>query len=216
MTLQLLILAVVAMAALAVLRVIRVRSGRTPHPDGRARIPFIVACLFVPPILASVLTGSGGAVSVMRGIGSVLPYMVLVGGVSILMAIVAPFVGLLAPRSVRPMVVLALSARESDPDDLPFNPPVTAELATSMASVDRANGVFPRGPEFPSQIKRDGFRYAWDELDSATKTLEGRIADDRRLGLPVAAAARALAADARSRLETLQRLFVDSGQVWAT
>ena len=212
MTLQLLILAVVAMAALAVLRVIRVKSGRTPHPDGRARIPFIAAFLFVPPILASALTGA----SVMAGIGSVLPYMILVGGVSILMAIVAPFVGRVAPRSVRPVLVLALSAREGDPDDLPFNPPVTAELATSMASVDRANGVFPRGIEFPSQIKREGFRYAWDELDSATKTLEGRIADDRRLGLPVAAAARAVAADARSRLETLQRLSVDSGQLWAT
>lgn len=216
MTLQLLVLAVLAMTALAGMRVLRVQLGRSPHPDGWGRIPFIVAFLLVPPIALSAVVQPAATSNLMRGISWVLPYAVLVGGLALVMGIAALVVGRLAMGRTRRILLLALSASEGNPDDVPFNPPLTPALSTSMASVDRANGVFPRGLEFPGQIKREGFRYAWDELDSATKTLEGRIADDRRLGLPVASAARAVAADARSRLETLQRLAVDSGQVWAT
>jgi hypothetical protein len=52
-------------------------------------------------------------------------------------------------------------------------------------------------------------------LDGATRSLEGRIADDHRLGLAVARATTATASDARSRLDTLRRLAVDQGQAWA-
>ena len=44
--------------------------------------------------------------------------------------------------------------------------------------------------------------------------LEGRIADEHRIGLAVASSA--AAEDARSRLDTLRRLYVDRGQAWAT
>ena len=49
---------------------------------------------------------------------------------------------------------------------------------------------FPRGLAFPGQVDRADFREAWDALDGATRTLEGDIADDRRLGLGIATAAR--------------------------
>jgi hypothetical protein len=92
---------------------------------------------------------------------------------------------------------------------------MTVKLAESAARVDRANAVFPRGSDFPAEISRAGFRDAWDALDAATGTLEGRILDDRGLGLAVASGATAIATDARSRLDTLRRLALDNGQVWA-
>jgi len=216
MSLQLLVLAIVAMSALAVLRVVRVKMGRTPHPDEWARIPFIAAFLVLPPILLSAVVQAQTGSSLMRGVSWVLPYIVIVGGLAILMGVIAPLVGRFAPPSVRSSLVLALSASEGDPDRVPYDPPVTAEIAASVAGVDRANAVFPRGTEFPGQVEREGFRYAWDTLEAATTTLEGRIADDRRRGLPVAAAARSVAADARSRLDTLHQLALDRGQIWAT
>jgi hypothetical protein len=112
-------------------------------------------------------------------------------------------------------LLLALVGSEGDLDDAPFNPPTTAKLAEILALVDRANAIFPRGPEFPVQINREGFRFAWDALDSATGTLEGQIADDYRLGLGVARAAEATAEDARSRLDSLRRFAVVNGQAWA-
>jgi hypothetical protein len=75
--------------------------------------------------------------------------------------------------------------------------------------------VFPRGAAFPAQIARAGFRDDWDVLDGATRTLEGRIAADHRLGLAVGSGATATARDARSRLDTLRRLAGDQGQAWA-
>lgn len=216
MSQQLLILAAVAMAALAVLRVVRVRLGRTPHPDGILRVPFILAFIFVPPIVLSALTQPAAASSLLRGIAWMPPYLIFLGLFALLMGIVAIVVRLIAPGRSRPLLLLALVASEGDPDDVPFDPPVTAKLAASVASVDRANAVFPRGVEFPAQIEHAGFRYAWDALEVATAALEGGIAADRRLGLGVAAAARATAADARSRLDTLRRLAVDHGQAWAT
>lgn len=92
---------------------------------------------------------------------------------------------------------------------------MTAKLAESVALVDRANAVFPRGHDFPLQIDRSSFRFAWDALDAATGTLEGRIADDHRIGLAVASAAVATADDARSRLDTLRSHAISRGQVWA-
>jgi hypothetical protein len=132
------------------------------------------------------------------------------------MWIAAVIVQLVARGRIRPLLLVALVGNEGDPEDVPYDPPVTAKLAESVAIVERANAVFPRGHEFPLQIDRAGFRFAWDALDSATGTLEDRIADDHRLGLAVASEAAAAAADARSRLDTLRRLAVDRGQVWAT
>lgn len=216
MTLQLLVLAVVAMTALAVMRVIRVQIGRTPHPDGRARIPFILAFLILPPVAMSAISQPAAASGLMRGVSWVLPFIVLIAGVAIVMILAALFVRRLAMGGTRRTLLLALTAIESDLDDVAYDPPVTATLAAGVAGVDRANGVFPRGIEFPGQIDLAGFRYAWDTLDAATTTLEGRIADDRRLGIPIASRARAAAADARSRLDTLRQLAEARGQLWAT
>jgi len=75
--------------------------------------------------------------------------------------------------------------------------------------------VFPRGREFSEEVDRAGFRTAWDSLQAATARLEGDIADEHRLGRPVASAAMASAADARSRLDTLRSLAAGHGQAWA-
>jgi soluble lytic murein transglycosylase-like protein len=96
-----------------------------------------------------------------------------------------------------------------------FDQPLTAPLAESQSFVDVANAVFPRGPKFPAQVDRPDFRAAWDALDAATRTLEGRIADDEGRGLGVASSATASAEDARGRLETLRTLASDGGQAWA-
>jgi hypothetical protein len=98
---------------------------------------------------------------------------------------------------------------------VPRNPPLTSRLAESVTSVDRANQAFPRGVAFPAEIDRAGFRGDWDALNGATQALEGQIAEDRQLGVGVASAATAAAEDARSRLNTLQRLAGHSGQSWA-
>jgi hypothetical protein len=213
--LQLLILAIAAMIGLAALRLTRVHFGRTPLPDGRGRLPFFLAFVAVPPIALAFLLDPTATEGPLRGGPSVLPYVAILAGVWIVIWAAALIVSLVVPGRWRPLVLLALVGREADLDDLPFDPPVTAALAESIALVDRANTVFPRGPEFPTQIERSGFRASWDSLDAATTTLEGRIADDRRLGLGVASDAMATAKDARSRLDTLRRLAIDHGQAWA-
>jgi len=201
--LQLLIIAVVAMAGLVTLRLVRVRLGRAPHPEVRGS-RFLIFGLMVAPLVAL------GAVS------SVPVYVAILIGLTVLMWVAAIVVQLVARGRIRPLLLLALVGSEGDPEDVPFDPPVTAALAESVAQVDRANAVFPRGHEFPLQIGRSGFRFAWDALDTATGTLEGKIADDHRIGLAVASSAAATAVDARSRLDTLRRLAVDGGQAWAT
>ena len=211
----LLILAIVAMIGLAALRLARVRAGRTPLPE-RRRL-FILAFLFIPPIvLGAVLQPGDGAAGPLRGLSAVPLYTVIVAGIALLMGLIALVVRAVAPGRSRPLLLLALVGSEGDPDDVPFDPPVTAKLAESVALVDRANAVFPRGPEFPIQVDRAGFRGAWDALDAATESLERGIADDYRLGVPVASTAKATAADARGRLDTLRNLAVDRGQAWGT
>lgn len=163
----------------------------------------VVAALLAPPIAL-------GAVS------SLPVYIAVLLALVVLMWIAAVVVQLVARGRIRPLLLVALVGSEGDPEDVPYDPPVTAKLAESVALVDRANAVFPRGPDFPLQVDRAGFRFAWDALDDATGTLEGRIADDHRIGLAVASAAVATADDARSRLDTLRRLATDGGQVWAT
>jgi hypothetical protein len=210
---QLLILAVASMVALAVSRVIRVHIGRAPHPEGIAKPLFILGFLVVPPmVLGAVIQPTSDQ---LRGVGWVPPYILMVIALVIFMGTLAVVARLIAPGRSRPLLLLALAGNEGDPNDVPFDPPVTARLAESVAVVDRTNAVFPRGLEFPSQIDRVGFRVDWDSLDAATGTLEGRIEDDYRLGLPVASKVRATAADARGRLDTLRGLAVAHGQAWA-
>ena len=105
--------------------------------------------------------------------------------------------------------MVALAGSEGDPEDVPFDPPLTTRLTECMALVDRRNAVFPRGLAFPGQVDRADFHEAWDALDDATRSLEGGIAADRHLGLGIATAASATALDARGRLDTLLRLAND-------
>jgi hypothetical protein len=210
---QLLLTAITGMVILAASRVVRVHLGRAPHAEGGAKLLFILTLLFVPPIaLGAMFNPTAGPLGWAVWVSA---YAIILAGLTLLMRLVAPVVLSAAPRRSHRLLLLALVGSEGEPDAVAYDPPVTAKLAESMAAVDRTNGVFPRGVEFPAQIGRAGFRTEWDALDAATQTLEGRIADDIRLGLAVASAARITARDARSRLDTLQRLALDHGQAWA-
>lgn len=211
MLLQLLVLAVAAMVALAVLRLARVSLGRTPLPEGRSRRLFQIAFLVVPPMALGALTQPVPGSALFQGILWVPLYGVILLGLALLMGIAAVIAQLVAPVRPRRHLLVALIGSEGDPDDLPFDPPVTTQLAESMALVDRTNAVFPRGREFATQVDRPDFRAAWDALDAATGTLEGRMAEDRRLGLGVASAATSLATDARGRLDTLRSIARSRG-----
>lgn len=210
---QLFVLAVAAMIGLAAMRLVRVHLARVPHPDGRYRIPFILAFLVVPPIVLGALIDP--ATRPFGGIAWVPMYVALLAAIAIVMWMAAVLVRERAPRRARPLLLLALVASEGEHLDDGFDPPLTAGLAESQSHVDAANAVFPRGLEFPAQIDRAGFRPAWDALDAATRTLEGRIADDEDHGRRVASSATASAEDARGRLETLRQLASDGGQAWA-
>ena len=210
---QLVILALTAMIGLAAMRLIRLHLGRAPHPEGPARLSFILAFLVLPPIGLGLLTQP--AAGPLVGIAWVPAYAAMLGALAIVMWLAAAVARTSAPRRWRPLLVLALVGNHDEPEDAGYDPPLTATLAESQAIVDTANAVFPRGVEFPAQVDRPGFRSAWDALDSATRRLEGRIADGERLGTGVAATATATAEDARGRLETLRRLAADGGQGWA-
>ncbi len=198
---QLVMVAVAAMFGLATVRLVRVHLGRTPLPEVRGMRLVVLAALLSPLI-------------VLGAFSSLPVYIGILLALVIVMWLAAVVVQLVARGRIRPLLLIALVGSEGE--DVPYDPPVTAKLAESVALVDRANAVFPRGHEFPLQIDRSGFRSSWDALDTATGTLEDRIADDHRIGLAVASAAVATADDARSRLDTLRRLAVDRGQVWAT
>lgn len=210
--LQLFILAVAAMIGLATMRLVRVHVGRAPHPDGIVRMPLILAFLLLPPIALGLLTQSADGLFI--GVAWVPVYVAILGALAIVMWIAAAVVRTSAPRRSRPLLVLALVASQ-DAADPGFDPPLTAELAESQAVVETANAVFPRGIDFPAQVDRAGFRPAWDALDAATRTLEGRISSDEGHGDGVAASATATAEDARGRLETLRGLAAEGGQAWA-
>ena len=198
MPLLLLIVAVAAMTGLAILRVARVQSGRTPLPEGRARKLFKIAFIVVPPVALGAPAGAP-----LGGLVWVPLYALILAGLMVLMTIAAVIVERVVKGRARRVLLLALVGSEGDPEDLPFDPPVTARLAESIALVDRANTLFPRGLAFPRQVERADFRSAWGALDDATRLLEGQIAEDRRLGLGTASAASVTAVDARGRLDTL-------------
>ena len=173
--------------------------------------------MLVPPIVIEIaVLHPTTTAAQLHIIESELLYFAALAGFSIVMGLAAVIIRLVVPGRLRPLLLLALVGTEADPDDVPFDPALTPELAESVALVDTANAVFPRGPEFPAQIDRAGFRGRWDSLEAATDTLEGQIADDGRLGVAVSSSATTTAKDARSRLDTLRRLAVDHGQAWAS
>ena len=213
---QLILAAAVVLGAVAVMRVVRVHYGRSPHPEGRARILFILAVAFVPPIALEILTNPTGGAGQLHGIESVFLYLATLLGFIIVMAIAALIVRLVARGRVRQILLLALVGNVPEPDDAPLDAALTPDMAETVELVEVANAAFPRGPEFAEQIDRPGFRASWDALDVATSALEERIAEKRRLGIGVAYRATATARDARSRLDTLRRMAADEGQAWAT
>jgi hypothetical protein len=213
--LQLLVLAIVAMVCLATLRLVRVHFGRSPLPDGRGRRFFLLGFVVVPPLVLGALTQSAPTTSKLGAIPSLPAYIGIVGALVFLMWIAALIIGLVTSGRSGQLARLALAGSQNDPYDDQIDPPVTATLAASVVVVNRFNAMFPRGREFPRQVARTGFQEDWDALDGATRTLEGGIADDHRLGLVVASSATATATDARSRLDTLRRLAGDHGQAWA-
>jgi len=199
--LPILIVAILAMAALAALRVVRVlRFRRTPLPD-RGRGLFLLGFVLVPPIA-------------LWGLTAVPVYIGVLAGLVVVMWVAASVLDRFTVSRTSQIVRLALVGSEGDPIDRGATP-LTARLSESIGLVTRANSVFPRGIQFPRQVDRSGFRDDWDALDSATRTLESRIADDHHRGLGVSATAASLADDARSRLNTLRRIAGDHGQAWA-
>jgi len=213
--LQLLILAVVAMAGLVTFRLARAHVGRTPFPEGRGSRLLAAGFLAVPPFVFGMLIGPVATAPVLRGVLTVPSYLVILAALEILFWITAMVVRRVTHGRARALLVIALVGSVGDREE-EVDTPVTAQLAESLRLVDQANAVFPRGPEFPSQVERAGFHAAWDDLDAVTAALEGRIADDRRLGLGVASAATATARDARSRLATLRVIAIEHGQAWAS
>jgi hypothetical protein len=212
--LQIVVLAVLALTALGVLRVVRVHLGRTPLPDGSVRWPFFFAFLIGPPLVLGALTQPASGAGALRGISSLPIYVPLVAILVVLMALVSSGIGSIARGRSSRLLRLALTGSQDHPAEIRTDPPLTAELAQGLASVDKANAVFPRGAEFPAQVDRAGFRADWDALDGATRALEGQIAEDDRLLLGVASRAVATAKDARARLDALRSIAVDGGQTW--
>jgi hypothetical protein len=142
-------------------------------------------------------------------------YVAILASLVSVMWVVAQIAAQADPGPRGQLVRLALTGRQVQPEDEPFDPPITAPLAATVASVDRASAAFARGEAFPGQIHAAGFRDSWERLDEATVTLERGIADDQRLGRGAASSARATAADARGRLNTLRGLAIEDGQTWA-
>lgn len=203
MFLQLFIVAVLAMAGLACLRLAEALRGRPLLPEGKGRTK-LLAFIVVPPLALGALLQPPPGGGLLGGIFWIPVYALLVGALKLGMLIAAVVVDQFVRGRSRRLLLAALIGNEGDPDDVPFNPPVTTRLAESMALVERTNGAFPRGVDFPTQVDRADFGSAWGALDEATRSLEARIADDRGRGLGVASAATATAIDARGRLHTLR------------
>jgi len=208
--LQLIALALASMSGLVALRIFRVNDGRTPLPEERGRRLFLLGFVVIPPLVLGAATGVG---SPLRGLLSVPAYVAILAVLVTLMWLAAQLVPRVAHRRSGRLIRLALVGGAIAQNEWEANPPVTAPLADGVVGVQRANAAFPRGPAFPEQVTRPGFREDWETLDDATRRLEDGIASDVRLGLSVASSVRSVAADARSRLETLRGLSVDGGQL---
>ena len=209
--LQLLALAIAAMTGLGLLRLVRVHFNREPLPE--RRLLFVLGFVLLPPIaLGALVQAQEGK---LPGAALVLLYAVTLAGLATLMWLAAMIIRRVPASRPRTVLLIALVGGEGDPTAAQLDPPVTPRLATSIAAVDTANAVFPRGLDFPTQIDREGFRGAWDALDTSTATLEGQIAEYEERGLAVASGASATAEDARGRLNTLRQLTIDAGRAWA-
>lgn len=213
--LLLILLAVVSMAALATLRVVRFRTGRTPLPEVRGRRLFLLAFVIAPPLVLGTLTQSPAS-GQLRAVTSVPIYVVILAVLVVLMAIVSKVISQVAHGPTSRLIRVALVGREIDDDEVRTSPPLTADLAESVKGVAQANTAFSRGPGFTAETERPGFRADWDALDGATRTLEGRITGDYRLGLGVASDATAIALDARIRLDELMQSVLRDGRAWAS
>ena len=186
---QVFLLAVVAMIGLALLRLARVHRDRSPLPEGRGRTVFLVAFLVVPPFVLGALSRMAAGQDPVGGIAWVPIYVPDRGRAR-------------APHGDR-------RHRRRDRGTPPVPTPAArradrqrgrSELArVRSAGDDQARGErwrsstagTPRSREaveFAAEVDRAGFRSDWDALDAATHALEGRMAEDRRLGLGVASA----------------------------
>jgi len=175
-----------------------------------------VAALLGPVIAFFLFAGSTPKTGQADAVAASVMYLLAFVLFLVAMAVVASIVERFAPLSMRPTLLLALVGKEASSFDVRVDPPITPELKQRVALVDAANGVFPRGQAFLGQSDLPGFEAAWTSLDGATRELEGLISDSFTSGTSVARIASDTAADARSRLETLRRAAVVSGQAWAT
>lgn len=196
-------------------RVYRVRHGMSARTSGRKWLLIFVGFVFVLPIVLDVLTGSGGALGQLHPVSSMFLYLGWLLLFTILMGIAALFVLWLAPPMVRPTLLLALIGREPNSRGIPFDPPITPALSEALANVEALNASFPRGRAFTNQLARPDFATTWADLDAATGKLELLIGTAMELGIGVAQQAVDVAADARSRLETLRREAETHGQTVA-
>ena len=205
--------ALLAFIGLAALRIVRVHYHRE-GPSGWWKVAFVVGYLLVPPlVLQAIAAPKSGAVAV-DPINAVLLYIPAVVTIWLLAQAAAFVVARVAPIKWRPILLLALIGRDSS-GMIAFDPPMTPALAADVERVDALNAAFPRGSAFIGQVSTPGFRTSWDALDSATLALEGDIAEQRRLRLGVSERAIDTANDARGRLDTLKRVAVEGGLVWA-
>lgn len=210
----LILAAAAAFAGVALFRVYRVRTHRDP-PSGWLRIVSVAVLLLVPPLVLQVLVAPASGAGRVDAVGAVLLYVVTFAVIWLLMLLGSLLVARLAPRQHRQVLLLAMTGRDTS-GNVPFDPPMSAGLTDQVAQVDRLNGMFPRGRAFMDQSTLPGFRSTWDALDDATRTLEGEIDEQRRLGLGVSEHAAETATDARGRLDALREASTNSGVAWAT
>ena len=209
MPLPLFLIAVVAMTGLAILRLVRVHRGHTPLPEGKSRTAFLIAFLVVPPVvLKAVLlpTPSGSPIGWFLWVPL---YAVILGLLVVAMTIAAMIVERTVNGRWRRPLMLALVGSEGDPEDIPFDPPVTTGWPSAWRWSTGPTRRFPAASRSRARSSAPTSDEAWGALDGATSSLEGSIADDRRLGLGIATAASATALDARGRLDTLLGLAND-------
>jgi hypothetical protein len=191
--------AIVAFVILAAIRLDRVRSHRETFTGGQQAL-FVAAFLLAPPIVLQTLLSPKG----IDAASATILYIGVVLVIWILEAVAGLLVARFAPEHRRQMLLMALIGRDTS-GFVPFDPPLTEQLAADVKAVERANAAFSRGTGFLAETHRAGFAADWQALDEATHALESGIAEQRRLRLGVSEQAIDVAADARGRLDTLRR-----------
>jgi hypothetical protein len=193
------IAAILAFVILALIRLDRVRSHRETFTSGQQAV-FVAAFLLVPPIVLQTLLNPKGV----DAASATILYIGVVIVIWVLESVAGLLVARFAPEHRRQMLLMALIGRDTS-GFVPFDPPLTEQLAADVTAVDRANAAFSRGTGFLAETHRAGFAADWQALDEATRALESGIAEQRRLRLGVSEQAIDVAADARGRLDTLRR-----------